>query len=423
MQTAQKQGWRRRVSSALCALCALCLLLGFHVAEAQRNTRFLTEYRLDREIVEIPFEYIRRNIVMKVQINEQKDLTFLLDTGATALVLDTRLGIRGLHIEETQFREAEGITKAEAVSIENIQIASEKGTVNVHNAYALLTPLNTLSQRFGRRIDGVLGMSVLAGFVLEIDYAKKFVRFYNTRLYSIATRKPDNQKTFLLDLKPVNPKATISCLLVSGKLHPKYDYDFLLDTGFSGYVGVAHTAAQEAGHFGENTPRIPITSYGVNRSFQSYRLKAPFLSLGEINLTGRTIQVDVRNKEQYGQFGLLGNRLLQNYRLTLDTQRRKMWLERVTEAEEADEPEGLALGLLVKHDGRVYKVAQVLPNSPAQRAGIRVGDLIVAVNGKLTYEMTAARVLGLINDPKGRLTLELADGRDVTLEPPMTQEQ
>lgn len=402
---------RKRAGGAAARLI-LFLLIGCR-ANAQ-EIKFITEYRLDRESITVPFEYQQHQIIVKVQVNDHKNLTLIFDSGATSLTLEKALGINGTHLADTQFREAEGVTKAEAVAINDLSLGEVGSQIHVHNVSALLTDLSQISKALDRHIDGIIGVNTMAGFVFEIDYAKKTLKFYNERTFTIAQNKSDNEKTFMFDLRPVNPKAPLSVMMLTGRLHAGYDYDFLLDTGFGGYASVAHTAAEESGLLKPNTPRIASMALSLSRRYQTSKIHADYLWLGSLDLTGSTVQIDYRNGDAYGQFGILGNRALQNFKVMLDLQRRKLWLERVTphNKEEPDDSEKPSLGIAIRANGFSFLVDSVKRNSPAYRAGIRVGDAIVSINGKDTDTMNAAQVANLLTLPDGNVALSIHRGID-----------
>lgn len=385
---------------------------------AHAQAKFITEYQLDRDVIEVPFEYKNHQIIVRGEAEDKKDLTFLFDTGASSPVLEKSLGLTGTHIKDTVIQEAEGVTAAESIWLSKMALNGKEGSTRVTNIAVLLTDLSQMSRLLGVKIDGIVGITYMAGYVTEIDYARRVLRFFDSRRVALSGRKPDNQRTFLFDLSPANPTRVAPSVLLSGKLHEKYDYSFLLDSGYGGYISVAQAAAQESGLFKEGTPRIPSTSYSVSRRFVTNKIRAGFLMLGEVNLSGRIISVDVRNNDTYGQTGIVGNRFLQNYRVILDYQRHKLWLERVTEKEEPDEAEKPSLGITVRADGNSIRVEKIAKNSPAQRAGLRPGDMIVSVNGQSLATLSTAQALNLLASPQGRTTLALVRGVDPNLGTP-----
>ena len=401
---------RKRAGGAM-ALLILSLLAG---RASGQETKFITEYRLDRESITVPFEYVQHQIIVHGQINDHKNLTLIFDSGATSLTLDKGIGVTGTHLADTQFREAEGVTQAEAVAINDLTLGEAGSQIHVHNVSALLTDLSQMGRALERHIDGIMGVNTMAGFVFEIDYVKKTLKFYNERTHTISLNQPDNEKTFLFDLRPVNAKAPLSVMMLTGQLHAGYDYDFLVDTGFGGFASVAHTAAEESGILKPSTPRIASMAFSLSRHYQTSKIHADYLRLGSLDLTGRTVQIDYRNGDAYGQFGILGNRLWQNFKMTLDLQRRKLWLERVTppNKEEPDDSEKPSLGIAIRANGFSFLVDSVKRNSPAHRAGIRVGDAIISINGKGVDTMNAAQVANLLTLPAGDVALEIHRGVD-----------
>jgi serine protease Do len=63
-----------------------------------------------------------------------------------------------------------------------------------------------------------------------------------------------------------------------------------------------------------------------------------------------------------------------------------------------------ALGETIKHGALV---SQVLPASPAEKAGLKTGDIIIAANGQAIKSNTALRALTVGLRPKSRLTLTI----------------
>jgi len=294
-------------------------------------------------------------------------------------------------------------------------MGDQNGKVSAHNIEALVMDLSHLSKALRRKLDGIIGISFLAGYVTEIDYTAHVLRFYSPKNYTISTRKPDGQRTFLMDLMPGDLTRPDSTLLIAGKLHPKYDYSFLLDTGFGGFISVAQSAAEESGLLKPDTPRVEVTNFSVSRAFRSDKIRAAYMTLGPLNLTGRIVQVDVRNGDTYGQSGIVGNRLLQNYRVTLDYPRKKLWLEQITDHPEPDEAEKPSFGLKVRAEGRLLRVEHVERASPGQQSGIRPGDCILSINGDTLRTLTPLQAQNLIRVPHGATTLVVQHGADPNL--------
>jgi S1-C subfamily serine protease len=63
------------------------------------------------------------------------------------------------------------------------------------------------------------------------------------------------------------------------------------------------------------------------------------------------------------------------------------------------------------------KVARVLPGAPAEKAGIRAGDVIVSFAGKKVTDFASLQALVSDSDPGDKVTVEvLRDGKTVPLQ-------
>ncbi len=211
--------WLRLICGML--LIGLSLLFGPNQASAQ--SKFITEYLLEEETVEIPFEYVQHQILIKGEASDKRDLTFLFDTGATLCVFDKSVGLGGYHLADSVVKEAEGSIAGETIALDDMRLGPPNRGVHVHNIPGLLTDISQISRYLGRRVDGVIGLSFMIGYVVEIDYAKKVLRFLSPRKVTVANRTPDNQIRFLFDLVKANPRFPLSNLLIEGKLTGDYD--------------------------------------------------------------------------------------------------------------------------------------------------------------------------------------------------------
>lgn len=79
---------------------------------------------------------------------------------------------------------------------------------------------------------------------------------------------------------------------------------------------------------------------------------------------------------------------------------------------------GIGITIAVAEDGSGLDVVEVNPDGPAMEAGIRVGDILVAVEGQRTAEMTTADARNLVRGKEGttvKITI-LRDGVETELD-------
>ncbi len=396
---------RRGMARVLLLVLAAWLLPGGGGVRAQNNTR--PEFSMDAPTIEAPFEYVKHQILVNGEVDGRRVLTLLVDIGAAMPVFDRSVRLVGTRLPDRTIREADGHSSATTVTLDELTIGQDGQCVHGRRLDGLVSDLSQVSSRVGRRIDGIVGLSYLAGFIVEIDYTKRCLRFFPPKRFSIASCKPNNQSSFLLPVHTSDSTQDTSSLSISGKLAGSYDYEFILDTGFRGYVSISRSDAELSGLLKRDTPRTLGESFSVSHRFRIEKIRTDFLMLGEIHLSNRIVQVDTRNGDGYGQHGIIGNRLLQNYRMTLDCARRLIWLERTTTKEEPDETEKARLGLTVRIDSGSIYVERVAHGSPAERAGVSAGDEILKIDGLPVETIGLATALSVLASPDGPTDLEV----------------
>jgi hypothetical protein len=182
-----------------------------------------------------------------------------------------------------------------------------------------------MARLLGYRIDGILGISFLADFVTETDYQRHTLRLYNPAAYTPPPTGPDRPRAVLLNLTLVDLAQGLPNVAITGALPDGSACSFLLDTGFAGMASVERPAALRSGLLTPHTPSVPAPAYSATHRFTSFQIPASRLTVGGIDLTGKTIQI--HDHAFAGHPGLIGNLFLQNYRVTIDYPRHKLRLE------------------------------------------------------------------------------------------------
>src|SRR6185503_3258194 len=120
---------------------------------------------------------------------------------------------------------------------------------------------------------------------------------------------------------------------------------------------------------------LTVVGGGFGGTFESRFARMKSLEIGPYKvdepLVGlSTIDVGALASEDYA--GNLGNRLLERFKVTLDYDRRKIWLEPGTKY---GEREGFSrFGAQLTKQGNTMVVGQLLQKSPAAEAGLHEGD-------------------------------------------------
>jgi carboxyl-terminal processing protease len=98
---------------------------------------------------------------------------------------------------------------------------------------------------------------------------------------------------------------------------------------------------------------------------------------------------------------------------TLDPYSTYLTPDQLTEVYSQIEGNFVGLGVELKAHGDTLLIVRVIGGSPADRSGIRAGERIVAVDGRLTHDLSADRAANLLQGPAGStVQLTVANAND-----------
>jgi hypothetical protein len=279
---------------------------------------------------------------------EGTTLNLLLDTGASRTYLDADALRRVLG-------RSVGVGK---VSLPRARIGSfEIGTLR-----ASILQLRTLSLALGRKIDGIIGYPAFRDVLLTLDYPAEEIRISHGRL-----SRPDGREIFRY----------------RGSRRPHLDAEVggrrikvLLDSGATGRFALL--PAKELAWSVE--PRPMKTSVGVGH-----------VTVGEGGRLADAIQFgplrfDAPIVTLVGDESLVGWHVLHHLVLTFDQKQKRIRMQ----AHDTDPIRmaswvGMGVGIYPRSEGQ--EILAVFPNTSAEAAGLRTGDLIVAIDGTPVYEL------------------------------------
>jgi predicted aspartyl protease len=397
----------------------------------------------------VPFTFdpiLQPGIIVQVSVNGHAPLPFWIDTGlSSGLLIDTQTAatlqltpatdipatkIGAIRARRTCLDSVAliGATPAESVPLD------DPGTVLIGDL-AVLRP-----HSIGEPVAGLLGIQALAGNVVCFDFAAHTMTFSRRQsalpsgmsVSGMAVREQtatgpmgetgdspaarDSQDR-CQDPRPRLQALRKACLpmtqhpgderyYVQVTLQPGVITELLLDTGAEG-TSIPIPVAERLHALGSK-PVGMATAYGMSITPM---LLLPSLSLGDCTLHN----VAVTSLPQMPAGFPLGIDLLARFRVTLDFPQRRLVLENPLERAQQDcqDRQDGYTGIRLIAEGNRFVVAAVDADSPAQRAGIRAGDLVRRIDGQtldVLPLLTAHRLLNGFADTYARLTLQDAAG-------------
>jgi hypothetical protein len=354
--------------------------------------------------LKIPFELNNELIFIRTRVNNSPPLWFLLDTGAEISVIKQSLARSlGLQFEGKGQTEASG-GSVEFLNVKNVTLSLPGA--DILNPTVVAIPLESFEPLLGRTADGILGADVFNRFVVEIDYANQIINLYDPRSYHYSGRAEAIPITVKENLPYVHALVTQTNLgTVEGV--------FQIDTGSDSTL-VLNTPFAKAHKFIESTKTIESTGRGAGGATRSLLGRIEKVTLGRFVMKKPLVRFSLDDQGELASAdfsGLIGGALLRRFRVIFNYAKSQMILEANANLAEPDEFD--MSGAAFRFEGQdfsVLKVSKVTKGSPATEAGLNVGDIVTAIDGKPAAKFKSHQLRQMLKQNKRTYLLDIKRG-------------
>lgn len=347
--------------------------------------------------VELPFDYRARHVWLKASIGGGPAEDFLFDTGASVTVLDsTFAATHGL--AATGQMQAAGAGAAGSASFATLPSLTVKGPsgagVELRDVKVAVMSVNPMFTRFfWGDMAGVLGYDFISRFVTTIDYDRRVLVLHDPKTFAYAGR----EAPLPMKLNGVVPS-------VDAVLDGRDAGEFRLDVGSSSTVDVHGPFAVAHGIEKRLRGARPVSGAGFGGGFTTILGRLKTMAIGPYAWDAPMVSVASATEGAFASrdfAGNIGNRVLERFRVTLDYDHRRVYLEPGARYRTRDA--FTRTGFMLGRGPEGVEVISVLPASPAWKAGVREGDVVTAVDGRAAGEWTLPDLDRLFDDgPDGR---------------------
>lgn len=296
----------------------LCLLL------MTASLSCLAQAKSNEQVIEIPFEFHKNEIILQVKVNGKGPFNMMLDTGTDPSAVDLNTARElGLKLHPLGKEISGGGTDSNLGYYTQFPLI-EVGGLTVKNVEAMAVDLSKLSERLGKPLHGVLGHSLLNGRIVQIDYPNCVVRFHTRSPFSKSTDQVNTSKRSIMPFR-YNDNVLIDDVSVNGKKMVGN-----LDTGSSGNFHLTPAAVSYIG-LEEEVSRAPVsTDLGYNGASENRQGKVRNVTIGGISIDEPVVTFfgkgTGRDKKPWGIN--IGNVFLKDFVLTIDYRKKLIVLER-----------------------------------------------------------------------------------------------
>jgi predicted aspartyl protease len=349
----------------------------------------------------LAFEFVQeRQILLPITVNGIPAEAWL-DSGASATVLDAAFARRlGLTLHGRVH--AQGVSGAVAgVRLTNVDLVA--ANLSFRHRQVAVMDLSTISKAVQRPVEVILGRDVFDAAVIELDFRSQTIVFLPQRSFQPPAEAP-------LHLRRSGALRSVP-VVISGQ-----PTEAVLDLGNAGGLLLDRQFVDSRGLLKGRRVSTQL-SVGADGPRESI-----LVSLDDVEVAGVTLD----QVPAIAAMGLashapanLGLAVLSRFHLTIDFAHDRIWMRPYPDAATAPFRKNRSGLGMVPEEGRL-RVTHVAAGSPAEVAGWRVGEMIVAIEGRPIGPDYIAGGLSRWNTaPAGQVVaLQMVDGstRRLTLD-------
>ena len=364
------------LSLALLLFCAILPLRGEEkqsISPALAGSLRKSGIPAAAEGVTIPLKSTFAGFTVMAHI-DGKAVELVLDTGATCTLLSPeaarKLGLKATAVSETVQTAGGGKVVSRLVLTKRVSLG---------DAWTENEPVNVSEMLPG--INGMLGISTLVDWDVQIDPAAKKLTLFP------AGKAPrlEGETTLPLTCELVNPEASTSNpqgLRVMNLRVPvrvgNHELPAVLDTGHGGILQLPGALAEKfAPEVMKDAQPGLVTGISLSGKEVTRTAKLPEFTFGPDTLRGLAMDViDAPPDSTAGRAGFIGLNLLRHYVMTFRFAAGEFRLKPLGTVQEITRTS--TAGIHIDPDD---KILSVVPNGPADKAGLRAGDELLEIEG------------------------------------------
>jgi hypothetical protein len=332
-----------------------------------------------KEITTMPFIQLTGGIIiLQAKLDDFPDtLNFVLDTGSSGISLDsTTVAYFGMKPTPTD-RSIRGIAGIHKVSfLYNHKLHFPNLTVDSLNFH--INDYTILTQVYGERIDGIMGYSLFSRYIIKVDYDSMRVTFCTNG----SIRYPKGGYL----LKPSISQLVTQHLRIRD--NKTISARFLYDMGAGLCMLLSKEFVADSNFFDKKKKRYIKEGEGLGGKIDMELTVMKEVKVGPFHFRNVPVFVfdDYTNITQYPQLGgLIGNDILRRFNVIINYNKGDIFLLPNHHYLETFDYSysGMELYMI---DGKII-AGDVAKDSPAEAAGIKEGDEIVAVNNNFNQNL------------------------------------
>lgn len=352
----------------------------------------------------LPFDLVDNRVFIEVRLDGRGPFHFLLDTGAGGVTVSTDVAQQlGLHVVDAG--ESQGVGE-KTVRAGRAQIAQlQMGDLLLADVKSNVMDLSDAPQVFGtKHFDGIIGLPVFERMVVKHDYVNRVLTFTASDKFDYAGAG------VIVPFERPRQLPVVAAALdgVAG--------NFGVDTGArSSLLLYGPFCAQNNLQEKYGAKLEGVTGWGIGGPVRSLLARARELQIGDVTVHDLVIRLSAQKSgltTSSAMAGLIGPDVLSQFDVTFDYARTRIIFEKNKNYGRRDSYDRAGIWMGQAQDGKYFTAVDVIAGGPGADAGVKPGDLILAINGESTANLILPDVREMIRrEAVGeKLTLLLKSG-------------
>jgi len=315
---------------------------------------------------EIPFHLINNHVFGAAQVNGKGPYFFIFDTGGTNIITSALANTLNLAIQGSipEFGAGEGVMEGSFTRVAEIQV----GDAVVRNQIFTVLPLDRLAGTEGTPMPGLVGYEVFSRFVTRIDYAAETITLIDSKHFN-----PQDAGT------PVKFAFHDHILEVIGTFEG-LAAKFNIDTGSRSELTLTKAFVEQGGLRPKHRKGVDATyGWGIGGPTRAYVTRGTEMTIGPIRIDN--VVTNMSSQDRGGLSGFVGGGILKRYIVTFDYEHQMLYLKsRVDPVSDTGTFD--RAGMWFNESPQGFEIVDVTKDAPAEGAGLKAGDTILAVDGE-----------------------------------------
>ena len=315
--------------------------------------------------------------------NNREPLNFILDTGSGGISLDSATCLEMDILTRATDTVISGIAGDKKVSFcFDQQFHTGKLTTDHVNFY--INDYSLLSASYGEKIDGVVGYGFLSRYVVNINFDSATIKIYRPGNY----KYEDGGKIF----RPQFRRLAAQAVMVRDAR--RNTPNFYMDTGAGLSLLMSETFVKDSGILRPGRKPVVTQAEGLGGKKPMRLTVVKQVKFGPYSF--RNVPVHLYNDEanifSYPYtMGLLGNDLLRRFNITLNYPKKEIHL--IPNTHYFDSFDYAYTGMSIYYIDEKILIDDIVPGSPAEKAGLKNGDELISVSNNISGNVQAYKNL------------------------------